>query len=56
MSALATVLAFLVEHLDLIEAIRAAIAGGAKREDVLAAIKATMVAASDAEMHRELDP
>ncbi len=47
---------FLINHLDLISAIKDAIDGGAKHEDVLKAIKASMVAASDAEMHRELDP
>ncbi len=49
-------LAFMLEHLSLIEAVYDVIEGGAKKEDVEKAIRATAIAASDAEMHRELDP
>lgn len=56
MGAVGAALAFLLENLDIIEAVGKAIAGGASKEDLLKGIKATMVAASDAEMHRELDP
>lgn len=49
-------LTFLLEHLSLIEALHDVIKGGAKKEDVEKAIRATAIAASDAEMHRELDP
>jgi hypothetical protein len=45
---------FIVEHGDLISAVQRAIAGGAKKEDVLRAIESSMVTASDAEMQREL--
>ncbi len=47
---------FLVEHLGLLEALKDAIDGGTSKEELMKAIKASMVAASDAEMHRELDP
>ena len=53
---IAKVLAFLAEHVALLEALYDAIQRGAKPEDVEKAIRATAIAASDAEMHRELDP
>ena len=53
---IAKILAFLLEHVELVEAIYEVIEGGAKKEDVLKAVRATAIAASDAEMHRELDP
>lgn len=53
---MAAALAFLFEHLDVVEALYEVITGGAKKTDVLKAIRATAVAASDAEMHKELDP
>ncbi len=49
-------LAFLVEHAGLIEALYEVIASGADKADVERAIRATAIAASDAEMRRELDP
>jgi hypothetical protein len=48
------VLTFLLEHLDLIELLAEAINGGVKKDDLRAAIRKEMVAASDAEMRREL--
>lgn len=50
------VLMFLLEHLDLITAIKDALDGGASKADILKGIKASMVAVSDADMHIELDP
>lgn len=40
----------------LVPLIRDALAKGASKEEVVAQIEASMIAASDAEMHRELDP
>ncbi len=53
MSALALVAAFLLEHADLIGVLKDAIDGGASKADLEKAIKASMIAASDAEMIRE---
>ncbi len=53
MNALATIAAFLLEHADLIGELKDAIDGGATKEDLVKAIKSSMVAASDAEMIRE---
>lgn len=47
---------FLLKHGDLINAVMQAIEGGASKEEMLKAIRASMVAVSDAEMKRELDP
>lgn len=47
---------FLLKHGELINAIMEAIEGGATKEEVLKAIRASVVAASDAEMKRELTP
>lgn len=51
---MASVLLFLAEHFDLVEALIEAIAGGASKESLLKAIKASMVTASDEAMKREL--
>ncbi len=45
---------FLLEHADLIDLVMKAIEGGASKEDLVKAVRASMVAASDAEMRREL--
>ncbi len=45
---------FLLKHADLVNAVMEAIEGGASKEEMLKAIRASMVAASDAEMQREL--
>lgn len=47
---------FLLEHGDIINAVMDAIQGGADKEQMMKAIRASMVAASDAEMKRELKP
>ncbi len=47
---------FLLKHGDLINAVMEAIEGGASKEEMMKAIRASMVAASDAEMRRELNP
>lgn len=47
---------FLLEHADTIVAIKEAIGSGASKEDVLRAIRSSMVAASDALMDQELGP
>ncbi|HXG69974.1 MAG TPA: hypothetical protein VNJ04_05095 [Gemmatimonadaceae bacterium] len=47
---------FLVAHGDLVNALMDAIDGGADRESVLKAIRASMVAVSDEQMKRELAP
>lgn len=54
MGSIAEVVAFLATHTDLITAIYDAIAGGASKQDILAAVKKTMVAASDEQMKQEL--
>lgn len=51
---MATVLLFLGEHFELVEALIEAIANGASKESVLKAIKASMVEASNERMKREL--
>lgn len=53
MSALATVAAFLLQHADLIGLLKDALDGGADKDELVKTIKASMVAASDAEMIRE---
>ncbi len=53
MNALAMIAAFLLEHADLIGLLKDAIDGGASKEELVKTIKASMVAASDAEMIRE---
>jgi len=45
---------FLLAHMDLIMMIKNAIDGGASKSEIVKAIEAGMVAASDAEMDREL--
>ena len=40
----------------LIPLVREALGAGASHDDVARAVKEAMIAASDAEMHRELDP
>ena len=47
---------FLLEHGDLVNAVMEAVDGGAKKEDILKAIRASMVAASDEVMKQELKP
>ena len=56
MGALASIAAFLLEHADLIGELANALAGGASKDDLRKAIRASMVAASDAEMKKELAP
>jgi hypothetical protein len=56
MGALAEVGAFLVEHADLLGDIVNALEGGLSKDSLRKAIRDAMVAASDAEMRRELDP
>ena len=50
---MSAVLAFLLEHIDLIELLGEAIAGGASKDKLRAAIRKEMVEASDAEMRKE---
>ncbi len=47
---------FLLKHGDLINAVMEAIEGGASKEEMMKAIRASMVAASDADMEVELKP
>jgi hypothetical protein len=47
---------FFLKHGELINALFEAIEGGATKEELLKAIRASMVAASDEEMKRELGP
>lgn len=54
MGALAAVATFLLEHADLIEVLYDAIRGGASKDELKKAIRASMVAASDAAMLAEL--
>lgn len=55
MGIFATVGQFLVEHYDLVELAIEAITKGVSKDTLMNAIKKEMVAASDAEMKRELD-
>lgn len=52
MEAVIAILSFIVNHLDAVTLLKEAIDSG-KKEDAMKAIKASMVAASDAEMQRE---
>lgn len=52
--ALTTVASFLLEHADLVDDIAKAIDGGMSKDELRKAIRDAMVAASDAEMKREL--
>jgi len=45
---------FLLKHGELVNALMEAIEGGTTKEELMRAIRASMVAASDAEMKREL--
>ncbi len=56
MNALLPLLSFLLEHLDLLEDLFQVITGGADKEAVRKAIRSAAIAASDAQMHAELDP
>ncbi len=56
MEALLAVGKFLVDNHELVSAIQEAIEGGATHDEILASIKATMVAASDAVVEAELGP
>ncbi len=47
---------FLLEHGELLNALMEAIDGGTTKEELLRAIRASMVAASDEQMKRELGP
>jgi len=49
------ILAFLAEHVDLVEAIFDAITKGASKDSIKAAIKQAEIAASDATMREELN-
>lgn len=51
---LGRVLAFLLEHLDVVEALVEALEGGVSKDALKAAIRAEMVRASDEAMRREL--
>jgi hypothetical protein len=52
MDIVVAILSFIVEHLDAVTLLKEAIERG-KKEDVMKALKASMIAASDAEMQRE---
>lgn len=54
MNALGVALTFLLRHLDLISLIGEALTKGVTKENLAASIRATMVAASDEQMKREL--
>jgi hypothetical protein len=54
MEALVAIAGFLLEHADLITLVMNAIKGGANKDNIVKAIQAEMLAASDAEMKREL--
>ena len=54
MGVLEAIFAFLVEHADIISLIKTAIEAGVSKDSLAKAIQAEMVAASDAEMKREL--
>ena len=54
MSALADVLAFLLDHVNLIGAIQRALTSGTSKEDILKAIEQSAIATSDADMRIEL--
>lgn len=54
MDAIAKIAGFLLEHADLIGLIMNAVEAGMEKETLMNAVKAAMVAASDAEMKREL--
>jgi hypothetical protein len=45
---------FLLQHADLVSAIKDAIDGGASKQELMKAIERAMVAASDAQMKKEL--
>ncbi len=47
---------FLLSHADLLNALMEAIEGGADKDSLMKAIRASMVAAADEQMKRELDP
>ncbi len=47
---------FLLSHADLLNALMEAIEGGASKDELMKAIRASMVAASDEQMKRELKP
>ncbi len=47
---------FLLKHGDLVNAVMEAIEGGASKDEMMKAIRASMVAVSDADMKEELDP
>jgi hypothetical protein len=55
-TALLPFLTFLVEHLDLVNALYEAILGGASKADMLAAIRASQLAAADAAVEADLGP
>lgn len=54
MDALVAIAGFLLQHADVISLLMKAITGGANKENIVKAIEAEMLAASDAEMKREL--
>jgi hypothetical protein len=54
--ALLPFLTFLVEHLDVVNALYEAILGGATKAEMLAAIRATQLAAADAAVEADLGP
>lgn len=54
MSALATILTFLIDHEDTIEEIVAAVRAGATKDAIKAAIRRAAIDASDAALREEL--
>lgn len=54
MSALTSILAFLLEHADLIGDIKEAVESGVTKDSLRKIIRESMVAASDAQMQLEL--
>jgi hypothetical protein len=51
---MASILLFLAEHFELVEALIEAVAAGASKDSLLKAIKQSMITASDEAMKREL--
>jgi hypothetical protein len=49
-------LTFLLDHADLLNAIWEAVQGGATKEDILKAIRASQLAAADAAVEADLGP
>jgi hypothetical protein len=56
MAAILPFLSFLIEHLDLVNALYEAILGGATKEDMLKAIRDGQIAVADAAVLADLGP